>query len=196
MRLHAIKKDDLPDFVEGLLRDFEVVGPAAREFKFAYRKIDSFGELALGYNTTLLPPKKYVLPQRETLFNYTLDAEPGLQASFETTRRVIFGAHSCDIHGIALLDDIFAEGRPDLHYLTRRENTFIIGIDCKEPCWEHSFCKSMGTLKPHIGFDLFLTDLGELYAVEGTRRGKSLLEAGRFFQADYYVMKRLLCRMA
>jgi sulfhydrogenase subunit beta (sulfur reductase) len=190
MRLHAIKKDDLPGFVNSLVKDCEVVGPAAREFKFAYRKIDSFDELALDYNTTLLPPKKYAMPQRETLFSYTLGSGPVLEASFETTRRVIFGVHSCDIHGIALLDDIFAEGRPDLHYLTRRENTFIVGIDCKEPCWEHSFCKSMGTLKPHGGFDLFLTDLGELYAVEATERGKALMEAGRFFQADYYVTDR------
>jgi len=96
--------------------------------------------------------------------------------------------HSCDLHGIRLLDDIFAEGSPDVHYLTRRENTLVIGIDCKEPCWEHSFCKSMGTLKPVSGYDLFLTDLGDIYAVQAeTKAGDALMEHGRFFMADYKV---------
>lgn len=191
MQLFAIRKADVPAFVDGLTSGYEVVGPAKKEFKYAFQRINSFSELALDYPTTLLPPKKYVMPQREVLFTYTFEGGITLTPSFDDTRRVVFGVHSCDLHGIRLLDDIFAEGTPDAHYLTRRRNTFFIGIDCKHPCWEHSFCKDMGTLKPGGGFDLFLTDLGDIYCAEvATKQGERFLEQGSFMPADYAVKDR------
>jgi len=186
MHLYAIKKSGLGAFVDSLISAYEVVGPAPKEFKNAYSKIGSFSELALGYNTTLLPPKKYLIPQREEIISYELGGGFTAKPIIDGTKRVIFGVHSCDLHGIWLLDDIFAEGSQDAHYLARRGNTFIVGIDCKEPCWEHSFCKSMGTLKPAGGYDLFLTDLGDVYGVQvGTKAGESLLEHGAFAPASY-----------
>jgi ferredoxin len=53
----------------------------------------------------------------------------------------------------------------------------LVGIECLEPCFEHSFCKSMGTLSVSNGYDLHLTDLGESYAVDvGSEEGAGLLE--------------------
>ena len=90
---------------------------------------------------------------------------------------MIFGVHTCDIHAMKLLDAVFATGQPDEHYLRRRESTLIIGIECLKPCDEHSFCKSMNTLTANDGFDLHLTDLGDVYAVEvGTEAGEKLLQ--------------------
>ena len=186
MLLKAILKEDLGPFVESLLGAYEVVGPVPKEFKFAFGKIDAFSELALDYNTTLLPPKKYVMPQRETLLRYTMGPDPKMEPVFDTTPRVIFGVHSCDLHGIWLLDDIMAEGMADPHYFARRENTLIVGMDCKEPCWEHSFCKSMGTLKPAGGYDLFFTGIGDVYVVQvATKAGERLLAHGNFIAASY-----------
>lgn len=183
--VRAIKKGDLPAFVDKLAQSFELYGPARKEFKYAFKRAYSFSELDLGYNTTLLPPKKYLLPQREVLLSYTLGPSVTLDAPTENMKRVIFGVHSCDTHGIWLLDDIFAEGSPDAHYLSRRDNTFVIGVDCKEPCWEHSFCKSMGTLKPGGGYDIFLTDMGDEYAAQvATDAGQALLDYGAFYYPD------------
>jgi sulfhydrogenase subunit beta (sulfur reductase) len=185
MLVKVIRKSDLPAFVDNLGTRFELYGPARKEFKYAFNRISSFSELALDYNTTLLPPKKYLLPQREALLRYSLGKETIITPSLDTTRRVIFGVHSCDLHGIWLLDDIFAEGSPDAHYRSRRDNTLMIGIDCKSPCWEHSFCKSMGTLKPGGGYDIFLTDMGDEYAVQvATGEGQALLEYGTFHYPD------------
>ena len=76
-----------------------------------------------------------------------------------------------------LLDAVFATGQPDEHYLRRRESTLIVGIECLKPCDEHSFCKSMNTLTANDGFDLHLTDMGDVYAVEvGTEAGAKLLQ--------------------
>jgi len=187
----AIRKDDLPGFIDSLISEYEVVGPKAKEFKYAFQKIGSASEVALDYTYSILPPKKYLLPQRETLFTYGLEGGITLKPVFDETRRVIFGAHSCDIHGIWLLDDVMAENRSDAHYLCRRMNTAIIGIDCKGPCWENSFCKSMGTLKPGGGYDIFLTGLEDVYAVQvATKEGEALLKHGKFFPAGYELRER------
>jgi sulfhydrogenase subunit beta (sulfur reductase) len=187
----SIKKEDLPGFIDNLISDYEVVGPKAKDFKYAFQKIASSSEIALDYPTTLLPPKKYFLPQKEVLFTYKLEGEITLEPNFDETRRVIFGAHSCDIHGVQLLDEVLAENNSDAHYLSRRKNSRIIGIDCKTPCWEHSFCKSMGTLKPGGGYDIFLTNLDDIYAAQvATREGEELLSYGKFIPADYAIKER------
>jgi hypothetical protein len=56
MLLRVIRKKDLPEFVDNLGTRFELYGPAVKEFKYEFRRIGTFSELALGYNTTLLPP--------------------------------------------------------------------------------------------------------------------------------------------
>jgi len=52
---------------------------------------------------------------------------------------------------------------PRPYYISRRKNTFLIGID-HEPC-QGAFCHSLGTDTVNRGFDLFLTDLGDRYFV-------------------------------
>ncbi len=181
MSLRIIDKGAMPAFVAGMMREYEVVGPRAKEYlpngkaQFAFGPITDASELRLDYNTTILPPKKHLLPQEEALFTFQtadLKATPQLDAQ----PRVLFGVHTCDIHALGLLDAVFATGQRDEHYLKRRAATLVVGIECLAPCDEHSFCKSMGTLTADKGFDLHLTDLGHSYAVEiGTADGEALL---------------------
>ncbi len=183
MSLRIIEKSTLPAFVASVMRQYEVVGPQVKEVlpngksQFAFGPITDAHHLRLDYDTTVLPPKKYLLPQEEVLFTFeteSLTATP----CFDTRPRVLFGVHTCDIHALALLDAVFATGQRDEHYLKRRASTLIVGIECLAPCDEHSFCKSMGTLTADKGFDLHLIDLGQRYAVEvGTAAGEALLAA-------------------
>ncbi len=181
MSLRIIEKSALPAFVAGIMREYEVVGPQTKEIlpngksQFVFGPLTNPHQLRLDYDTTVLPPKKYLLPQEEVLFTFdtgSLAATP----RFDTQPRVLFGVHTCDIHALALLDAVFATGQRDEHYLKRRASTLIVGIECLAPCDEHSFCKSMGTLTADKGFDLHLIDLGQRYAVEvGTAAGEALL---------------------
>lgn len=181
MSLKIIEKGAMPEFVASLMRQHEVVGPQLKErlpdgrAQYAFGPISDAGQLRLDYTTTILPPKKYLLPQEEVLFSFKtegLSATPAL----DTQPRVLLGVHTCDIHAMALLDAVFAAGQRDEHYLNRRASTLIVGIECLEPCDEHAFCKSMGTLTADAGFDLHLTDLGGAYAVEAaTAAGQALL---------------------
>ncbi len=181
MGIKIIRKGSLAKFVSSVMQEYAVVGPRAQDGspsgreQFAFGPITDVAQLRLDYNNTILPPKKYLLPQEEVLFAFDAGA---MSASpvFDTQPRIILGMHTCDIHALKLLDSVFAKGNPDEHYLKRRAATLIVGVECLTPCTEHSFCKSMNTFSASDGFDLHLIDLGESYAVEvGTPAGEALL---------------------
>ncbi len=176
MSLKIINKEDLTEFVASLQNQYEVTGPVARENKFVFARIADPAQLRLDYSTTILPPKKTFLPQAETLFKFEMSGDFAAQPVFDPQPRVLFGAHTCDIHALKLLDGAFKKDYRDAHYFSRRDHTLIVGIECLTPCDEFSFCKSMGTLSATDGYDLHLTDLGSVYSVDvGTENGERLL---------------------
>jgi len=176
MSFKVLPKSELQGWVEGLIREYRVVGPRPVRDRFMFDDIQSFGELALDYTQTILPPKKAILPQHDMLFTFDLetgDVSPTLPAD----PTVLLGVHTCDLHAIQLLDTVYSSDYADQHYLARRENTIIVSLECLKPCTEYSFCKSMGTLSPTEGFDLHLTDMGDAYAVDiGSEKGGALLK--------------------
>lgn len=175
MSLKIINKQDLATFVSSMLSQYEVMGPVAHENTFAFAPIADTAQLRLDYTTTILPPKKYLLPQEEVLFTFKTDGTLAVPV-FDMQWRVIFGIHTCDLHAMRLLDEVFARGNPDTHYMKRRATTAVVSIECLEACDEHSFCKSMNTLTATSGFDLHLIDLGAIFAVDvGTTAGEALL---------------------
>ncbi len=70
MSFTILQKQDLNSFVRKLMLDYRVVGPIADNGGFAFEVITDPAELRLDYPTTILPPKKYLLPVRETLFRF------------------------------------------------------------------------------------------------------------------------------
>jgi sulfhydrogenase subunit beta (sulfur reductase) len=176
MSLKILEKEAVAPLVEALMADYRVVGPQAKGPKFGFDPITDSAKLRLDYDTTILPPKKVFQPQRERLATFTMGEDPEVETVIEVEPTVLLGMHTCDLHALNLLDKAFAEDYPDAHYLSRREQTVIVSLECLEPCDDESFCRSMGTLTVEEGFDLHLTDLGDAYAVEvGTEVGEELL---------------------
>jgi len=178
MRLRILPKEEVPRMVQALMADYRVVGPKAKGPKFVFEPIADPSEMRLDYNITILPPKVALQPPQERVARINLEGEvPQPDPIVEAGPTVIFGAHTCDIHAIRLLDRAFAADYPDSHYLERRRQTLIISLECLEPCDEHSFCKDMGTLTADEGYDLHLTDIGDAYTVHiGTEAGEALLD--------------------
>ncbi|RLC67343.1 MAG: Ni/Fe hydrogenase subunit beta [Chloroflexi bacterium] len=175
MSLMILDKGALAPLVNALMADYRVVGPQAKGSKFVFGPITDPAQLRLDYNTTILPPKKVLQPQQERLATFGLQ-EPQVEPVIEAEPTVLLGVHTCDLHAIRLLDTVFSQDHPDAHYLERRRQTVIVGLECLEPCDENSFCKDMGTLTAEEGYDLHLTDLGPAYAVEvATEAGEELL---------------------
>ena len=176
MSFKVLPKAALPRWVERLCTGYRVVGPKPLYGQHIFGEVSSAGELELGYPTTVIPPKKYLLPQREELLAFS-GGGGQVEALVEPQPTVVLGMHTCDLHAIHLLDRVFNQGYADQHYIARREKTILVSIECLQPCMSHSFCKSMGTLSVTDGFDLHLTDIGDEYAVDiGTERGARLLD--------------------
>jgi ferredoxin len=73
--------------------------------------------------------------------------------------------HACDINALNKLDKVLMGSvYPMPYYAAKRQNAFIIGIDCEPQ--PYCFCRSMGADTVLHGFDLFITNLGDRYFIE------------------------------
>lgn len=175
MTFKIIPKSVLAEWFDALNRDYRVLGPKPKAGQFIFDEIQTIEDVDLEYPTTILPPKKVLLPTKEVLFSFDAN-ESQFEPQIEAVPVIILGIHTCDMHAIALLDHVFSSGYPDQHYLARRTKTTLISIECLKPCSEHAFCKDTGTLSVTEEFDLHLTDLGEDYAVDiGSEKGELIM---------------------
>ncbi len=174
MSFQILPKARVPEWVDGLRSRQKVIGPTPVDGSYVFSETRVGQSLPLDYPTSLLPPKRALLPPQEELLRFRgASVEP--QLAQETV--VLMGVHTCDLHAIGLLDRVFEQGLPDQHYGARRRATTIVSVECLHPCTDHAFCKSMGTLTLPGTFDVHLTDLGEDYAVDvGSDQGAALVE--------------------
>ena len=175
MQPKTIAKEDLTSFVGNLSGLGEVVGVKRKNGKYVYDQISDPSELCLDYDVTILPPKKYFLPQKETFLKFKIGDQVSVEPVIEAGPRFIIGVHPYDIKAIELLDEVYTAKNPDPNYLKKRENSIIIGVDCQNPS-PNAFCSSILTNVVDTGFDLLLTDIGDRYVVTvGSEKGDELL---------------------
>ncbi len=179
--MKIIKKEDFDQLVTKLIEEDsrEVVGVQKEgKDKFAFKRLRDVADLTLDYDVTILPPKKYFMPQRETLVEY--ETRDGLEMGpvNEVVPRIIIGIHPYDLEAIKQMDKVFADSPEDSNYLEKRESSLLIGVNMQRTS-EWSFAGSMGTATIEDGYDLMLTDLDDRYAVEiGSSKGREVLEEG------------------
>jgi sulfhydrogenase subunit beta (sulfur reductase) len=164
MKILKLPKEQL-DFFASVLQQFgEVHAPVRTKGGYSFKALDRWSEACLDYPRTIMPPRKYLLPPRETMLTYR--KADGYVAGSEGLNRklVLFGVHACDIYSFNILDQVFIEGPfPDPYYRTRRQHVAVIGIDCEPD--PHCFCHSMRADFVDHGFDLFFNDIGDHYLV-------------------------------
>jgi len=171
MLFKILGKEEFCSLVEIILQSNEIIAPkrvgtnAGGEPIHQFLPVHSFEEMDLNYKTTEYSAKTYFLPYRENLCTFNFDGGRWQQEiAYRIQPRAIIGLHSHDIHALLKLDKVFIRGRfPSPYYVSRRENTFIVGLDHMP--LEDEFSRSMGTHIATHGFDLFLTDLGDRYFV-------------------------------
>ena len=176
-RMKIISKEDFSNFVNALIQDdaWNVKGVKSKGNKFAFGTLNSASELRLDYDVTLLPPKKYFFPQRETLFTYELADGFSAKNPAEAKPMVIIGVHPYDIMALLHMDEIFRETKSDPYYFEKRKSSIIIGVNIQKMS-KWCFAPIMGCATIDFGFDLMLTDLGNRYAItSGSEKGEALL---------------------
>ncbi len=202
----VVELQQLEDLPQALTkRGYEVIGPTVREGAIIYDRLTSTRDLPSGW-TDEQDGGKYQLKRRQdqALFGYAVGPHSWkkflhppmhhlwsamrngagfhFQANDEESPKYAFiGVRSCELHAIAIQDNVFTGGRfVDPIYKSRRENLFIVAINCGQ-AGGTCFCASMNTgPKATFGYDLALTEVLEekrhYFVVEaGTERGAEIL---------------------
>ncbi len=187
--IKIITKKDFTQFIQNLIHksNKEIIGVQSKGTRYAFAPLTKPEDLKLNYDVTILPPKKYFLPQMEQLMSYELGKPFEVTKTQPEQPRIIIGMHPYDIIALEQTDKVYLDAQEDDFYKQRRKNTLIIGVDIQNVS-DRSFAGSMNTHITDTGFDLMLTDLGNKYAVTiGTPKGKQLLEQ----HAEYRDAKNL-----
>ena len=183
----TIQSNDVDRFIRGLLLYYDVIAPVARDGRFVFERIDDPSMASLKYDTTLLPPIKWIYPNNEILLEFDLKDITKTEVVAQSRKQVLTFVHPCDINAINLMDEVLAEEPSDVNYLTRRQSTLIIGYECLGPCRENILCFDKGYHIAYRGFDLFFTDIGGRYYVHvATDAGRAMVEGDGIFKKAAY----------
>lgn len=183
MKLKLDKKDFGP-FLQSLIDHFDLYAPVQlAEGVSAYKKIDQPDEVNFSVLNPQKPLKEVFFPQSEVMFCYQkVGKKNRVTPAAEIEReRVIFGARSCDIEAISLIEEVYCgKEYTDVYFKNKRAATTIIGMACDAPL-STCFCSATGG-GPFVrkGSDLFFIDLGDAYLVE------RITEKGKRFQDNKY----------
>ncbi|KYK29302.1 hypothetical protein AYK20_05750 [Thermoplasmatales archaeon SG8-52-1] len=184
MKSYLIKKKNLEILLEAFLKNYKVYGPIKSGFDSSFEEIKKIDDLNLEYKSTVIPPKKYFLPPRETLFEFSIDKYE-VKEIINDEKFLLFGVHPCDVNATLKLDRFFSDKIKDIYYQTKRKNSVIVALNCVHPD-EYSFCKSMNA-GPFLdkGYDLLLTDIGNKYVIEiGSNKGKKIIKGLKLEKAS------------
>jgi len=176
MTNYIMPEENLEQFINDLCKSYKVFGPVRKGVEYSFDKITVAKDLFLDYTTTILPPKKFFTPPRETVFTFEGDKISKIEDLIPEEKQIILGVHSCDIASFTFLDRVFLGFRSDPRYLRRRNNFLVFALTCKKVS-ETCFCQSMGTgPEATDGFDVLMTDIGGRYLLEAqSSEGNKLL---------------------
>jgi sulfhydrogenase subunit beta (sulfur reductase) len=169
----------LSSFLEALKAFGTLVAPVERSpGVFALEAIDDVSRARPDALRTILPFKKLLLRPRFVMLErrqgkYTEDG-----ADNDLGPVVYFGAHSCDIHALRILDLLYLSDYVDPYYKRNRDRLTVVGYGCMPD--ERCFCQSMDTSTIDKDFDLFLTPLDGRYLVTvNSARGDDIVRANQ-----------------
>ena len=178
-----ITKQSVPEWIKKL-EDYTIYAPTKNEDFWSFEVVDlQHPEIIdLNYLNSTPSPKKVVFPPKEVFFEFIGSIYDRIEVKEtlpEGHPQVILGIRPCDAAAITRMDEFFSQDVKDSYYLTRRNNTILVGLACNTPPSPNCFCTSVGG-SPHgtAGLDILMTDLGDdLYYVESlTQKGVQIMD--------------------
>ncbi|MEX2161366.1 MAG: 4Fe-4S dicluster domain-containing protein [Anaerolineales bacterium] len=198
----AIRKPVFDQLLGNLAKaGYETIGPHIKDAALIYAPISGLADLPQGFTSEqdgghyrlkasgnsryfdLTPGapswKQFLFPPRTELFNLMKENGNWLEEALkkEPPRYAFIGVRPCELAAIAVQDKVFIRSDfTDPTYKSRRENIFILAVDCLHP-GDTCFCASMGTgPAAEGGFDLKLIELDEVFLIEvGSQAGLDVL---------------------
>jgi ferredoxin len=181
---------------------YQCLGPAVENGAIVMRQLDTPDGLPRGLQTEQGPGRyrltqdshqryfawasgpQAIKPQafasRESLWRVERDDAGSLKFAAvlpAAPAQAIIGVRACDLAALALQDAHFLRaGRRDAHYARRREQLFLVAVQCGEPA-ATCFCASTGDgPTPSAGYDIALAELANGFvAVAGSAKGDAVL---------------------
>jgi len=186
---------------------YTIVGPTVRDRAIVYDEIRGTADLPVGWTDEqdggryrlrrrddealfgyAVGPhswKQYQLPPQVNVWRARVDERGGLVDLSEPPRTApryaFFGARSCELHAMGILDRVLLGGsHPDPADRARAQDVFVVAVQCGQ-AGGTCFCVSMNTGPvAQRGFDLALTEILDhdrhYFTVEiGSDRGAALL---------------------
>ena len=174
-----LNKEKLPELISKLSSEHTLYGPTEEDGLLQFKQIKNHNELNLDILLTRVSPKSIIFKQTKTLFTFKPGRKGSVKSSdIEVEKSVVFAIRPCDARSFSILDPVFNGDFEDPFYISKRNNTILIGLTCNKPdsnCFCTSFKDSPGSTE---NVDLLFTDLDDKYYVEiVTEKGKNLLEA-------------------
>ncbi len=181
MENKILLKKDIGKLYNALVKDYTFYAPVNEKGNVAFRKIENPEDIDLDFLNSKVPPKEILFPETEVLFEYRYEGKEVIIEDRKDLeeKKIIFGIRPCDAHSFMLFANFFSfhGDCKDEIYLTKRENTVLIGMGCNSPR-QTCFCTSVGGNpfnKEDV--DVFLVDLGDKYLVEIiSEKGNSIFQ--------------------
>lgn len=159
-----VTKENLLKGLNKAISDYQVAALTQKGERVLYSFVKDSSEIKLDYHPTVLPPKKFFFPQQEVILEFNQDGK--VSAKIEAKPMVLFGLTPCDLNGLQIITEAFADDHGDPNFLAKREKAVIIGVDCKKICDKDAFCHKLGTHNARDGYDIMLYDYNDSYIVE------------------------------
>jgi ferredoxin len=198
--LPHVKINALLDYLHH--QGFSCIGPQIKQDAIVYEELHDSEQLPWGLRDYQMPGQyrleennvkrafswangpQAIKPQlfkpKESLWRVARDSHGKLtfkNVTHEMKPIALFGVRSCDVAGMLIQDKAFlTEPFVDKHYQARRENVFVIAVNCGYSS-NNCFCVSTNT-GPQVkaGYDIALTEIDDGFVVTvGSAAGEALI---------------------
>jgi len=187
MEILKISESDFLSFIDGKIseKNEKVIGVVRKGIHYIFDELESSEKLALDYDVTMLPPKKYFQPPKELLLKFKPGDSESYQAVNSCESLAIVGIHYYDLAAIYMMDRAFSEGERDEHYMKKRENSILIGL-YPTKYFKYRFAKSVVRDQAYKVADIMMVKMNGEYVVEVvSEKGKKFIEDGNFVESGF-----------
>lgn len=124
----VIEKEKIRELVEKLSESFFVFAPVKRkDGECSFEKFEENCELDFSYTATILPAKKFFLPEREEILIYNAKKKK-IFVPHRPKKFILFGLNVRDLEALSQLDEIMKKPLEDFYYFKKRKSATVIGV--------------------------------------------------------------------
>src|SRR3989337_2009280 len=96
----VIEYGDVGKFILAFLKDYDVIAPIEKDNRYIFEQVDDPSKVVYNYDTTILPPVKWIYPNNEVLLRFKLSDLTEAKPVNAFRNQVLLFVHPCDSNAI------------------------------------------------------------------------------------------------